>query len=41
MAVERPLKRAVAAGEILTADMVDVDENSALWKLRTEQDQPN
>jgi predicted homoserine dehydrogenase-like protein len=38
LAVERTLKRAVAAGKILTADMVDVDENSALWKLRTEQD---
>jgi predicted homoserine dehydrogenase-like protein len=38
MAVERELTRAVAAGEIITCDMVTRDEESTLWNLRAEQD---
>jgi len=38
MAVERELTRAVAAGEIITSDMVTRDEKSTLWSLRAEQD---
>lgn len=41
MAVERKLTRAVAAGEIITRDMVEEDEGSVLWKLRAEQDGKN
>ena len=38
MAVERKLTRAVAAGEIITRDMIEPDDDSVLWKLRAEQD---
>lgn len=37
MAVDRPLTRAVSAGDIITCDMVR-DEGSVLWSLRVEQD---
>lgn len=39
MAVGRTLKRNVAAGELLTADCVEPDGNSTLWRLRAEQDE--
>jgi len=38
MAVGRPLTRAVAAGNIITCDMVETDEGNPLWALRAEQD---
>ena len=38
MAVERKLTRAVEAGEITTRDMMEPDDESALWTLRAEQD---
>ena len=38
MAVERQLTRAVAAGSVITCDMVARDDTSKLWSLRAEQD---
>jgi predicted homoserine dehydrogenase-like protein len=38
LATNRPLTRDVAAGTVLTCEMVDVDTGSALWTMRAEQD---
>ena len=38
MAVEQRLTRDVAAGSIITCDMVALDQDSNLWSLRAEQD---
>lgn len=38
MAVEQRLTRAVAAGSIITRDMVAGDDGNMLWSLRAEQD---
>ena len=38
MAVEKRLTRAVAAGSVITCDMVVPDDASRLWSLRAEQD---
>ena len=39
MAAGNKLKRTVDKGELLTYGMLDYDEESALWKLRREQDE--
>jgi len=38
MAVGRKLKRGVARGEFITADVVEPAPESLLWQLRAEQD---